>query len=231
MPHNQTRTAVGLIGFAVLMNIPFALLGASFDYPDILRRPAPEILSRFAAGGAPLILTWQLYVLVCVGMLPLAFALRNAIAARYGERYDAATALACAAAVTQAIGLSRWVFAVPGLAATALDPHAGAASQAAALVVFQTLHQFAGAGIGENLGQTFTALWALAIGLPSLARGRWVTGGLAALAGGLILAGTAEGYATVIAFDPGPLSLCAPLGYVLLSAWLVALGVRFLRRA
>jgi hypothetical protein len=32
-------------------NTTFALLGKRFDYPDILRRPANEILVRFRAGG------------------------------------------------------------------------------------------------------------------------------------------------------------------------------------
>jgi hypothetical protein len=40
-----------LIVAPLWFNTNFALLGKRFDYPDILRRPTPEILDRFRAGG------------------------------------------------------------------------------------------------------------------------------------------------------------------------------------
>ena len=42
---------IALIAMPVAFNVSFALLGARFDYPDILRRPTEEILERFRAGG------------------------------------------------------------------------------------------------------------------------------------------------------------------------------------
>ena len=44
-------------------NTTFALLARTFDYPDILRRPTPEILERFHAGGPSLILLWWAFML------------------------------------------------------------------------------------------------------------------------------------------------------------------------
>lgn len=44
-------TGALLITGALLVNLPYSLLIMNFDYPDILRQPAGEILSRFAAGG------------------------------------------------------------------------------------------------------------------------------------------------------------------------------------
>jgi len=35
----------------VAFNVAFGMLAARFDYPDILRRPTDEVLSRFEAGG------------------------------------------------------------------------------------------------------------------------------------------------------------------------------------
>ena len=37
----------GLIALAVGFNLPFALLAARLDYPDILRQPVPEVLTAF----------------------------------------------------------------------------------------------------------------------------------------------------------------------------------------
>ncbi len=55
-----------------------------------------------------------------------------------------------AAAITQALGLSRWIFAVPVLAAKS-DP--------SAVLIFDVLHQLLGVGIGEWAGYFFTSIW------------------------------------------------------------------------
>ena len=54
--------------------------------------------------------------------------------------------------------------------------------------------------------------------------------GVVGAAAALIAFGLAEGFTTVIAFDPGVLGLATPVGYVALSVWMVAVGVSFIRR-
>ena len=58
-----------LIVGAILVNIPYSLLIMNFDYPDILRLPTGEILTRFAAGGTGLIWTWLAFAWVGVPIL------------------------------------------------------------------------------------------------------------------------------------------------------------------
>jgi hypothetical protein len=61
---NAERAAgVVLILAPLWFNTNFALLGKRFNYPDILRRPATEILERFRAGGRSLILLWWMFML------------------------------------------------------------------------------------------------------------------------------------------------------------------------
>ena len=43
------RTAVLMIGAAVLVNVAFTGLGTVFDYPDVLKHPADEVLASFRA--------------------------------------------------------------------------------------------------------------------------------------------------------------------------------------
>ncbi len=63
--HRGTRLAGGsLIVAGILANIPFAILVARFDYPEVLRRDPAEVLLRFGAAGGSLIATWYAYVLV-----------------------------------------------------------------------------------------------------------------------------------------------------------------------
>ena len=51
-------TGVLFIAGAILVNIPYALLISTFDYPEILRQPAEVILVRFEAAGPGLIALW-----------------------------------------------------------------------------------------------------------------------------------------------------------------------------
>ena len=58
----EVVTAVLLIVLPIAFNAAFFALGAAFDYPDILRREPDEVLRRFHAGGAGLILRWEAFI-------------------------------------------------------------------------------------------------------------------------------------------------------------------------
>ena len=88
----QSRFGAGLaaINFAILFNIPFAVLGANYEYPQILRHPAGEALDKFAAGGMSLILTWYVFGFTALLLTPLSVALsitprRHAVIAGLGD--------------------------------------------------------------------------------------------------------------------------------------------------
>ncbi len=223
---SQRWIGAALIVFAIGFNAPYAWLALNFEYPDILRRPSSEVLAAFAAGGAPLILAWLGFAAAALLLAPAALGVAHVTRnSKTGARADGIAALGIAAAVTQAIGLSRWVYAVPGLAsAWTAEPEGRAAIE----TMFATLHQFAGVGIGEAIGQTLTAFWAIGVGCtqwnhPGFGRVSAVLAWLCAIA---ILLGQAEGLATVVAFDPGLFALGAPIGYLVLTVWLIWTGVR-----
>ena len=74
------RTAGALLVVLPLgFNLCFALLARSFDYPDILRRPTSEVLTRFRAGGARLLLLWWAFALTAVLLAPVAVLLADAL--------------------------------------------------------------------------------------------------------------------------------------------------------
>jgi hypothetical protein len=124
---NRLATGVAAIAFAILFNIPFATLASIYEYPDILCRPAGEALDRFAAGGSFLVLTWYGFAPAALALVPLAIAL-SITPGRIQKQPALAIGAALAgslAGVTQAIGLLRWVFAIPAIAAVhAKDPSA-----------------------------------------------------------------------------------------------------------
>ncbi|MEY4941261.1 MAG: hypothetical protein RIQ93_2996 [Verrucomicrobiota bacterium] len=71
-PTSFRLTGAGLITLGVGLNIPFAILGATFNYPDILRQPTADVLVRFQAGGAPLIATWYAFMAAALFFVPVA---------------------------------------------------------------------------------------------------------------------------------------------------------------
>ena len=139
MNEPRVRRLIGLsfILGALLINVPYFILIATFDYPAILREPTAVILSRFQAGGSSLILTWLAFAWVG---LPLLFAI--GMLPRVLTRADIpylgiATAIGIAGMVVQMVGLLRWVFVVPVLAQMYVDPSSTESIRAAVTVVFQ----------------------------------------------------------------------------------------------
>lgn len=224
-----------LIVLGIGLNIPFAILGATFHYPDILREPTADILRRFQAGGAPLIATWYAFMVAALVFVPVTLLVHDALAPADGRRGSTALRLATlagfGAGLVQTLGLIRWVFAVPVLARTFNDPAATEAARSAAIVAFESLHQYAGVALGEHLGQLGTAMWMALVAVERSRRGAaaWQSW-LGYASAGLIGVGLAEGFATVMPFKVGLLGVATPVGYLGLSVWLVATGVSFLRQ-
>lgn len=207
-----TAAGIGLVLLPVHFNVAFALLGARFDYPDILRRPAGEILERFAAGGPALVRLWLLFALSAVVFIPVAALLGPALAGAPAGAVTTAVALGAAAGIVQAVGLVRWPFAVPALARAHEDPE----RRAAAEVTFDALHRALGEGVGEHLGYLLTGAWTVAIGIAML--------GSTAVPDVLGIAALALSPAFLVgAFRLE--SAAIPVAYVAWSAWLLATGV------
>ena len=143
---DATLAGIFLVAVPLAFNAAFALLGVRFDYPDILRRPTAEVLHRFRAGGAGLILLWWAFALTAVLMAPLVVLLSRAIGDANGTLLAIATTVGVLAAVVQFLGLVRWPFLVPFLAAADADPDASPARREAVDVVFQSFNRYLGVG-------------------------------------------------------------------------------------
>jgi hypothetical protein len=234
MSASARLTGMATIALAVGFNIPFAILGRTFHYPDILREPVAIVLDRFHSGGAGLVLTWYAFMLSAVLMVPVAAALATQLPA-LADRPTARTLTllsGSAAGLLQAIGLSRWVFAVPALARIQTDPIATDAVRAQAQTTFEMLNNWGGVAIGEHLGQILTVTFVLAVAAAQLVRKSRLdmvaaaTGLLAAL---MIAIGLGEGIALATSTDPGMLGLFTVIGYMAFTVWLILTGSSLLR--
>jgi Domain of unknown function (DUF4386) len=131
----------------------------NFDYPDILRMPTADILTKFQAGGDSLIYTWLAFAWVGLPLLFGALMLKRVLEKENSPLLETATNIGVLGFVVQVIGLLRWVFVVPVLARLFTDPGTDSATQASISAVFVAVHQYGGVILGEHLGQVFTILW------------------------------------------------------------------------
>lgn len=232
MSENVFRKLTGIffIVGAVLVNVPYSLLIANFDYPDILRMPTAEILTRFHEGGNGLIYTWLAFAWVGLPMLFGAIMLKRVLEKEGSPLLETATTMGILGFVVQVIGLLRWVFVVPILARLFTDPAANSATQAAVSAVFVAVHQYGGVILGEHLGQIFIILWMTLISViiyRSKMFSKWVSW-LGWIASAVYLLAQTELFATAIPNFP-VVDWAGLVGSLLWVLWMIVLGVYLVR--
>lgn len=210
LPVPRRRTAVLVVAATVTLNAAFAVLGSVLGYPDVLAEPAADVLALVDAHRGQ-VTTW--FALLTAGALliaPIAIGLAPAVAHRWRR---ASVVLGVAAALAQAIGLSRWVWLVPFLA-----DHPTAGDERTYRLAATVL----GTGLGETTGYLLTAAWTvtLCLGAPRLlpAALRWA---------GLACA-TAIAAGALVPLDVPGADTVNFVGYVAWSVWLLALAGRIL---
>lgn len=211
-PPSLRSTGALLVTFALSLQIPYAILVARFGYDDILREPTPIILARFHDGGAVLVLAWLAFAFGALCFLPLSLRIDDALGVRRGWTGPAS-------AVLQFLGLARWGFAVPGLAAHTDPPDA----QHAAEVVFHTLHQYLGVVLGEITGQLLLVAWTLGLALHLWARGDRLLAAWGLLTVPFWLVGLSEPLATILP-DLRVVEV-TPIAFIGWQLWLLLLGL------
>lgn len=227
--HRRLTGLLFIIG-AVLVNIPYTLLIMNFDYPDILREGAGSILSKFHAGGSGLILTWLAFAWAGLPILAAIVLLWKMLEREDTPYLGFATVAGIIGGITQMLGLLRWTFVVPGLAAIYTAPGASAAAKESAVVVFQAIHQYGGVVLGEHIGQSFTIIWMLLVSAAMFKSSLfkpWL-GWLGILASLVYASAQTELLATVIPGFP-VLAQAGLYGSLLWLAWMVVTGVFLLR--
>ena len=212
---------------AVLLFVPYTALTLLFDYPNVLRLDAGEILVRFHAGGPTLILTWWAFAMVGLPLLGAYAMLGQQLENTVGY-VRMATTIGIIGLVVQMIGLLRWTFVVPTLAAEYVNGNE--AAQAAARAAFLTIHQYGGVALGEHMGQLFTIAWTVLMATAMQRSGmmpRWMTA-LAYGSSAIYATAQLELFATVVPGVP-VWGLAGFLGSTLWLLWLILTGTRLVR--
>lgn len=224
MHTRSVRTAGGLmIAAAVLANVCFALLGSRFNYPDILREPATNILRQFHSDVGPVALLFAGLAAASALLIPIAWFSRHLLGPAPTRVRRIMVTAGIAAGMVQVVGLLRWPLFVPRLAAVVANPATKADARSNAIDTFQTLHTYLGGLVGEAFGYALTAIWTVAMVTGVVRRpGRWFAPlGIASAI--LIAMGLLEPLGIALA------GLANFVGYIVWSLWVVTFGIWLLR--
>jgi hypothetical protein len=208
---SSRRIATALMVLAVVLaNVAFLGLGSIFDYPDVLQRPAGEILTAFRADEAAIIVLFAALALSAALLAPIAFLLGRLADNELGRW---SIRVGAAAAAVQVVGLLRWLVFVP-FVADRKDTGA-----------FENVHTVFGTVVGETFGYLLTAAWTVLV-VAALGRriaGRWFSVvGLGAA--GLIAVGV------FVPLDVPGADLANFVGYIVWSVWLLTFAAFVWRR-
>jgi len=225
----QVRRAAGalLILIPIVFTVCFTLLQTLFEYPDILRQPTAEVLTKFQAGGPSLVAVWYVLTLTAILFIPISLLVHRVLADREASSLLwIATTFGVVAGVAQTLGFLRWPFLVPSLAQAYLAPGASAAQQAATAAVFDAFNRYAGMAVGEHLGYLSTSVWTFLIAARMLRVplfGRWI-----GIAGMALAIGVATGL-----LEPAGVAWAGAvnaISYLAWAVWLMVVGVVLLIR-
>ena len=214
-----------LIVAPLWFNVTFALLGKRFGYPDILRKPATEILDRFRAGGPSLILLWWVFMLSGLLLIPAVVLLGQALG--FSGIVPLAVTIGVLAGLVQMLGLLRWVYLVPPLARTNADPALEGERREANVAIFSAMHQFLGVGVGEHLGYLFTGIWSVLIAVAIIGGELLPTwmGWPGIVVGAGLIAASAEFLGPNEEHGWSLAGAAIPILYIAWSLWLLAMGI------
>jgi hypothetical protein len=207
---------VSLVVATVLFGAVFSYLAVTFDYPDVLDRPAAEVLPRLLALGGSGRTVWLVYGLIPLLLIPTALGVKAAAGAEARGLGRAAVWLAVLAAITMMAGLLRWPTLHWDLARQWLSAPPAARELLAAR--FAAANLYLGNVTGEFMGELFLNGFFLVSALALAARRRvW----LAATG----IAASALGWIAMLRNVTSVVAPLAELNNIVLPLWMLILGL------
>jgi hypothetical protein len=150
-----------LIAEPLLFFAAFAVLGAAINWPASLGLPFDQALPLIAANLFNVRTGYGLYLTSSLLTAPLAVALLFAMGRdKIGLAFGLSALFMVMAALFKAMGITRWMIAMPALAEMLAGANGDAATIAAVRATFVGLNEYAGGGLGEWMGVgLMTGLW------------------------------------------------------------------------
>jgi hypothetical protein len=222
-PTTRRTTAALLLAVPVLFAAAYVVLSRAIGWPSSLDLPAEEALPLVAAEADGVRLGYLLYLACSLLFIPLAVLLPLALGlvgtGKWRPLVIIGIVVGSASGVLRALGISRWLTAMPDLADRYVEAAGGSAARDAIVVGYTTLNEYAG-GLGELFGVgLFGGVWAILVGVAAMqsATGPGWSSALGVAAGSGLVVGVA-------------VPAVSTVGWLFLFAWMVSLAVQLVRR-
>ncbi len=230
MTAHPSDTRSGVTGAVSLIFLQFATMWGAFfilaptiNWPASLGEPPAIILPLILDQSGAVFAGYLSYLIHAVALIPLAVLLRHALRLD-GAMGQAIIVLGVLAGFAKALGITRWLFLMPGLATAYTDPAASPATQDAIAVVYEAFNAYAG-GVGELMGVgLFAGVWTIVISFAAIRRG-WTLLGYSGYGAAALLLST---LLSVVGIE-SPIMLT--LSGILWQFWTVALAITLWRKA
>ena len=210
-----------LIGQFIAMWTAFFILAPAINWPASLDAPPAVILPLIESRSTAVFLGYLSYLVHALLLIPAAAILPAALAmSPLQERTS--SLFGALAGFAKALGISRWLFLMPGLAVAYAEPGASPTVQSAIGIVYQAFNAYAG-GVGEVLGVgLFAGVWTLLLSFALLQSGAR-TLGLAGISAAVLLFSTLP---SVVGIE-SPILLT--LSGIVWQLWTLALAIALWR--
>ncbi len=208
----------------------FAVLGAVFGFPGILRESGGVVLEAFNQNSGIIRTAYYAFTLSSVLYVPIALLLRRATTWQAMGLIDVAAGFGLLAAVTQVLGFSRWPLYIPYLAESYAAAAPGSATREGMIFLYEAANRYSGMTVGEHLGWLFQGLWVVCLALAitrQRTRAAWL-GWLGAALGILLLVSSGEQFQA--GFE-GPLGLLSAITTTALPFWMIGVGIWLVRQS
>ena len=226
MKTNHPSTSNNVLAALLLLEvcavlIPFFVLGAVFDFPDILRQPAAKAFALFHQNKGVIVPTYYLFLVSALLYFPLASLLKTRFLgdAKNAAWLDIMYVAGMATGVFQAIGFSRWIIAMPFLTEQYVN---GNQTETIGLL-YEWINRFVGTTVGEHLGFLAMGFWVMALSF-AIQGSKWFkTSG--AVIGLLLIASTLEHFGGPSAPVFATLNVIANVFW---AVWMVIFAIQLL---
>lgn len=202
----------------------FLVLGPVFEFPDVLRYPAPDRFAIFAENQAIIRPTYWVLTMTGVTQILISVLLYQVVRARSDAAATLSLIFGTLAGFCQTLGFGRWVIVIPYFVPEAADPDK---AQMAAMLEGAFNH-YAGMLVGEHLANICWGIWLASICVVFLSATNisralaWFGLALAPLL--FLLAGEQIGLSGDV-LDP-----LVDFGFPLLAVWHMLLAAQLWRR-
>ncbi len=218
----QNLAIILLLTMMVTVTAPVIILGATFNFPDILRQPAENAFKLFRENQTIIVFGYYIFLLSSLLFIPLTIVLQKVLfQTKSKTALNLFVGFGLATAIFQCIGFVRWIFVMPFLTESYFNNHE---SQKTITIIYEMLNRYAGMSIGEHLGFLVMGCWTICLGLMLLKHpkfNKWM--GYTGLAiGFLLIVSILEHFGGMLASTFADLNMIAN---TLWTIWLIVIAV------